>query len=103
MAYNRATEILMNDPASAARVRRITGELFGDDKFVAVDRVTGGEDFAEFLIGRPGAFALLGCANPEKGVPFTSNHSGEFAVDEDALLSGAALYVRYALDYLAGN
>ena len=101
--YQRGTQILINDETSANRVRRITSELFGEQMFVDVDRVTGGEDFAEFMVGRPGAFALLGCANPDKGIPFTSNHSGAFAVDEDALISGAALYMRYALDYLSGR
>jgi len=33
----------------------------------------------------------------------TSNHSDVFSVDEDALISGAALYMRYALDYLSGR
>lgn len=59
-----------------------------------------GDDFAEYLLQVPGAYAYLGTGNP--GLPGTQcpAHNGGFDIDEDALPLGAALYAQYAFWWL---
>ena len=51
----------------------------------------------EIIEGCRGAVAFLGTGNPDKPHTVISNHNGGFDVDEDALVTGAALYAGYAL------
>lgn len=62
-----------------------------------------GDNFAEFLLRAPGAYAYLGTGNPALPNTLCSIHNGDFDVDERALLLGTGLYVEYALAVLAGN
>ena len=57
-----------------------------------------GDNFAEFQLHVPGAYAYLGTGNPELPNTLISNHNGGFDIDESALPLGAALYAGYALD-----
>ncbi len=57
----------------------------------------GGDNFAEFLLHVPGAYAYLGTGTPGKPETLHAPHNGNFNIDEAALLPGAALYAGYAL------
>ena len=72
--------------------------LWGEGRVVA-DRALSlsGDNFAEFQLHAPGAYAYLGTANPALPNTLASNHNGNFDVDEDALVMGAGLYAGYAL------
>ena len=50
----------------------------------------------------PGAFALLGSGNKEKGSDY-AHHHGCFNIDEQVMKSGAELYAQYAWRYLQQN
>lgn len=59
----------------------------------------GGEDFSFYLEefrGKeiPGAFLMVGGANPEKGIPFSSHHHPKFKIDEEVIPEMAAIYAR---------
>lgn len=62
----------------------------------------GGDNFAEFQLYVPGAYAYLGTGNPALPATLVSNHNGGFDIDEAVLPLGAGLYAAYALSRL-GN
>lgn len=96
------TAPLINDAQACAEAAAVAEDLFGSGT-VVTDRALslGGDDFAEYLLHVPGAYAYLGTGNPTLPNTVVSNHNGCFDVDEDALLIGAGLYVGYALAALS--
>lgn len=60
----------------------------------------GGDNFAEFNLAIPGAYAYLGTGNDSLPGTLNSSHNGNFDIDETALPIGAALYASYALWWL---
>ena len=63
-------------------------------------RLTGGEDFSEYLKQKPGCFAFVGARNTAIGAD-KPHHNGCFNVDESVFKDGAALYAQYAYDFLS--
>ena len=93
------TPPLINDPqvcAEAAEVARDLGAAVVTDRALSLS----GDNFAEFQLHVPGAYAYLGTGNPELPNTRVSNHNGGFDIDEAALPLGAALYAGYALEKL---
>ena len=78
-------------------------EIFGPGS-VVTDRALSlsGDNFAEFILDVPGAYAYLGTSNPDKPWTAGPNHNGHFDVDEDVLPRGAALLAACALRRLGG-
>ncbi len=97
--YIRGTDIVKNEQSSSDRVKRLTKQSFGEEAYAIIPPTTGGEDFGAFSDLVPGAFAVVGCANPAKGSSYP-HHNDRFNPDEDALQYGAELYALYAYDYL---
>ena len=89
---------LINDPEVCRELSAVVESLLGADK-VATDRTLSlsGDDFAEFLLHTPGAYAYLGTGNAAKPNTLVSHHNGNFDLDEDALAVGAGRYAGYAL------
>ena len=89
---------LINDPQVCREAADVVEALWGEGRVVA-DRALSlsGDNFAEFQLHAPGAYAYLGTANPALPNTLASNHNGNFDVDEDALVMGAGLYAGYAL------
>ena len=56
-----------------------------------------GDNFAEYLLCVPGAYAYLGSGNPALPNTEHSIHSADFDLDEDALALGAELSAACAL------
>lgn len=97
------TSPLVNDTASAEEVQRTAAALFGGDKVITRREPTlGGDDFAEFILQVPGAYAYVGSRNPQRPETCVAHHNAHFDVDEDALRVATALYTVYAADYLNG-
>lgn len=92
----------INEPKCAELGREAVKKLLGEYGIFKYEKVMGGEDFSKYLEIVPGAFAFVGCGNEEKNCCY-SHHSGNFAIDEDALSIGTSLYIQYALDYLEEN
>lgn len=61
----------------------------------------GSETFAYYGRLCPSVFAFLGVGNEEKGTMGVPMHNPQFDLDEDALVSGAAAMVAFAVDLLA--
>ncbi|MCY6483439.1 M20 family metallopeptidase [Clostridium aestuarii] len=68
-------------------------------KSVVIEKIMGGEDFAEYLNEVPGVLALVGVKNQNKNACYPQHHP-HYTVDEEALEIGSSLYVQYAQDFL---
>ncbi|HTS02046.1 MAG TPA: M20 family metallopeptidase [Thermoanaerobaculia bacterium] len=100
--YRRLTPALVNHPAEADRARRAAAAILGEEGVTAEVRTMGGEDFAEFLLRVPGAFAFVGAARPDgpRG-PWGPHHAPDFDFDERALGGASRLLAAFARDALA--
>lgn len=59
-----------------------------------------GEDFAYFLMEKPGAYFFLSSANPDVPGSQIAHHNCKFTVDEAVLSSGSATFVAIVENYL---
>jgi amidohydrolase len=84
---------LYNHEGPSSVVKDAALDYVGPDRTVDADRWFAGEDFAYFLRERPGTFYQLG-AGTDHGL-----HTSEFAVDEDALRTGAGFMAYLAWRY----
>lgn len=93
---------LINDGAVCAEAAAVLEELLGPGH-VMTDRELSlsGDNFGDFLLHAPGAYAYLGTGNPAKPWTTNPNHNGRFDIDEDALVTGAGLLAAYALSRMA--
>ena len=89
----------------ACREAAAAAEALGGGVRVVTDRSLSlcGDNFAEYLLHTPGAYAYLGTGNPVLPNTLSSLHNGNFDVDERALMLGAGLYAGYALSRLTGK
>ena len=90
------TPPLINDLqvcAEAAEVAERLGAAVVADRALSLS----GDNFAEFQLHVPGAYAYLGTGNPKLPNTLISNHNGGFDIDETTLPLGAALYAGYAM------
>ncbi|MDY3918601.1 MAG: amidohydrolase [Candidatus Limivivens sp.] len=97
--YESYPGVLLNDPAVSEIARQAVRELYGQEGLGSHPILMGSEDFSYFLDQVPGAYALIGVRNEEKGIT-SQNHNSRFQVDESVLKRGAALYAQFAYDFL---
>ena len=95
---------LINDEEACREAAAVAEEIFGADH-VLTDRPLSlsGDNFAEYQLHVPGAYAYLGTGNPALPDTVSPGHSSNFDVDEDALLPGARLCAAYAISVLTGT
>jgi amidohydrolase len=98
LQYANGTSVVINN-AECVNIGKKSLEKIGV-KSVAIEKVMGGEDFAEYANLVPAAFALVGICNKSKGICYP-NHHPKFTVDEDGLEVSTALYSQYAVDFLS--
>jgi amidohydrolase len=110
-AHEAATEVevelgypvTVNDLGYAGFASQVAAELLGPAKVTAMPSpVMGAEDFSYVLQEVPGAMAFLGATppgvDPRQAAP---NHSNRVLFDEQAMLTGIAVYAQVALAHLA--
>lgn len=97
--FDFAVAPTINDPQCSKIGQGAVEKILGPEGNYEFEKLTGGEDFAHYLEKVPGAIAFVGCRNEEKGCCYP-HHNGNFAIDEDALEVGTALYAQYAVDFL---
>lgn len=90
----------INNEHMSAVAEAAACKVIGPDATVRSEKTNGGEDFAYFMEKVPGAMAFLGTRNEACGAVWP-NHSGNFCVDESALIKGAMLYAQVAMDFNA--
>ncbi len=98
--YEYVAPATINDRHIACIAQKAVSELYGNKVFATVPQSMTGEDFAYMLERVPGAIALLGVGNPEKGCNHPL-HDNLFNMDEDALPIGSAMHAQFVLDFLS--
>ena len=97
IAWKDYASVLVNDKTASKEAAEIAASIGAT---LVTDRppILGGDDFSEYLLVVPGAYAFIGCKDPAKpGVPL---HNCRFYLDEDALVYAAGIYAGYAMWYL---
>ena len=93
---------LINDPAVCREAAAVAERLFGPGRVITNRPLSlSGDNFAEFQLHVPGAYAYLGTGNPALPATMSAGHSVTFDVDEATLPLGAGLYAEYALSALS--
>lgn len=103
VAYTRATRVLVNDPGHTAAMVRAAATLVGRDEVDANYRlVTGGEDFADMLRVKPGAYIFIGNGIKADG-SYHSVHTSQFDFNDEVLTLGSAYWVALVQQELAAG
>lgn len=73
----------VNTPEYASLIQNAAEEL----EYHVIEKPTslGGEDFAYYVMEKPGAFFHVGMADPERPITSTPHHNGQFLLDERGL------------------
>ena len=102
VSFGRATKVLMNNPDSVARVRKVAQELVGAQGYVEMEKpIAGGEDYASIVAEVPGAFVFVGaCPKDIDHNTAPTNHSAKAMFDDSVLPLGAALLASLAFEHL---
>ncbi len=98
------TSPLINDEGVCREAWGVAEELFGKENVIKSALPTlGGDDFAEYILKVPGAYAKVGSRNPEVFETTVAMHNCKFDIDESCLITGCAIYSAYAVSYLNGK
>ena len=89
--------VVFNSPEQTAFAREIATELVGEENVAECPMISGSEDFSHYLDHKPGCFLRLG-----NGVNSAMLHNPKFNFDDEALITGSALWARLAERYLQG-
>lgn len=93
---------LINDPQVCREAAEVVDRLLGPGRVMTDRKLSlSGDNFAEYLLHVPGAYAYLGTGNPELPNTLSPGHNGNFDVDERTLTIGAGLYAGYAVSRLS--
>ena len=93
---------VINDPEVCEEVAALVDETFGKGHVVKDREISlGGDNFADFIEEKKGAYAYLGTSSDTKPCTKLPLHSDSFDLDEEAMLKGTWLHVAYALWFLA--
>ncbi|MBX6350791.1 MAG: amidohydrolase [Clostridia bacterium] len=88
--YREGYPALVNERGTVEVFRAAVAAQMGEAALVEPEPFMGGEDFAYYLLERPGAFLFLGARNPEVGAEYPHHHPN-FTIDEAALPWGVAV------------
>lgn len=101
VCYTRATRVLVNDPKHTVVATRAAASLVGEQDVDAQYRlVTGGEDFADMLRVKPGAYIFIGNGVMPDGTSH-SVHTSHFDFNDEILTLGSAYWVSLVQQELA--
>ena len=93
--------VVYNDPEISDLVLESAKKLIGEENIAEMPIKMSSEDFANYLLKKPGVFIRLGTRNEEKGIT-TFPHNNNFMIDEDALPVGTDVSVQFVLDNMNG-
>ncbi|MEA3185569.1 MAG: hypothetical protein QOJ74_2046, partial [Ilumatobacteraceae bacterium] len=94
--------VTINDKTQADVVLGLAGELVGSDKVIRLPNpIMGAEDFSYVLQELPGAMVFLGGTPSDRNLATAApNHSNRVVFDEQAMITGTAMYAALALNHL---
>ncbi|WP_027625164.1 M20 family metallopeptidase [Clostridium lundense] len=97
LEYSHGTSVVINNKECSDLAKDSLQKIGA--KSIVIEKIMGGEDFAEYLDKVPGVLALVGVRNEDKNACYPQHHPN-YTVDEEALEIGSALYAQYAQDFL---
>ncbi|KAI7246726.1 hypothetical protein KC345_g12034, partial [Hortaea werneckii] len=84
---------VVNDSLAVQRMLGAARKVLGDTQAYLLEEPSlAGEDFGWYLDQVPGAFAFIGCGNPEQGITHAL-HQPRFNIDEAVLVHGASILI----------
>ncbi len=92
---------VVNDEKMTGLVRRTAESLGGGVKLGHLKPTPVSEDFSEYQKRVPGVFSFIGAGNKACDAVWPQ-HSTHYKVDESAMINGAMMYAKVAVDYLNG-
>jgi len=97
-----ATEVVMNDPETTERVRKIVKEIWGEESWIEWPTpIAGAEDFGSIVREIPGSFIFLGASPADLDWQQAAPNHSNLAVFDDAVVpSGSALLASLAFEAL---
>lgn len=103
LKFQIGNNLLYNDEHLVSMAKEIAIDVFGSENHVGRKIHTmAGEDFSEFTMDAPGVFMFIGIRNPDKGIVHHHHHP-LFDIDEDALLLGVEMFVRFTMKFLSNS
>lgn len=95
--------VTVNDRTQAEVVLDLAGDLVGADKTVRLRTpIMGAEDFSYVLQQIPGAMVFLGGTHLDRNLRTAApNHSNRVVFDEEAMVTGTAMYAALAMNHLS--
>ncbi|GEK88997.1 amidohydrolase [Alkalibacterium putridalgicola] len=97
--YTQGYPSIQNTPEEVEKVKEAFLSVFPKDEVEEVEGQMGGEDFAYFLLDKPGAFLRVGAKPPENEVAYPHHHP-KFEIDEQALLRSGEVFLTIIDQYL---
>ncbi|GAB3805940.1 M20 metallopeptidase family protein [Virgibacillus kimchii] len=94
--YIKGTPPLINHEEESGRVEHAVQQAFGNDTFEEMKPIMGAEDFANYLLHKPGAFAFVGMDGEKSRYP---HHHSRFDIDEEVLPHAMKLMIQIVKDY----
>ncbi len=91
---------LVNDGEVCREAPAVAARIVGQEHVIPRKPSLAGDDFAEYLLRVPGAYAYVGTGNPEKPDTMEPQHADNYDLDEEGILIGAGLYTDYVLKIL---
>jgi hippurate hydrolase len=94
--------VTINDEDQADVALDLASDLVGADKTIRLrNPIMGAEDFSYVLQDVPGAMIFLGGTHPDRTLATAApNHSNRVYFDEEAMVTGTAMYAALALNHL---
>jgi amidohydrolase len=97
--YLHGYPALYNHPKETTLVRNLFSEVFSEDAVIDLETSMGAEDFAYYLLERPGTFFSVGAQNEDEKTHYPHHHP-KFDFDERALLNTEKAFVKIVSHYL---
>ncbi len=93
--------IVKNNEIMHGLIKNAAESVIGGESIKTKKRAMGGEDFAYYANEKPGYMFRLGVKNEEKGIVNTV-HTDIFDIDEEALIIGSDVFVKFILNNMDG-
>lgn len=97
--YINGYPALYNHPTETQLVKKLLTEQFNEDSIINMRPSMGAEDFAYFLLEKPGTYFRVGAQNDDEATHWPHHHP-KFDFDERALLIIAKSYIKIVSHYL---
>ncbi|WP_229717799.1 M20 metallopeptidase family protein [Thalassobacillus devorans] len=90
LTYEDGYPALLNHEKETNHVQQAARVLFGVDACQEMTPMMGGEDFAYYLLDKPGAFFFTGAGHPDA----FPHHHPHFDIEEKAMLQASKMFIK---------